>query len=178
MTSVAALLGFSKDMRAYLGRWAIGMTSSEEYVRTARQVVYKIQRAVNRSIVEGQEAEYFEDEALDSLCKTAEDNGANPARIRKRHNVMLGMQYPTLERREGDWIDVGDDFTTETLMLEEAVQDQAKVVAKHVESAETHKYFITISRRAGHRRLHLVGCFVKPSNCCEVRLCSTVTAGV
>ena len=184
VTSVAALLGFSKDMRAYLGRWAIGMTSSEEYVRTARQVVYKIQRAVNRSIVEGQEAEYFEDEALDSLCKTAEDNGANPARIRKRHNVMfgitgrhcLGMQYPTLERREGDWIDVGDDFTTETLMLEEAVQDQAKVVAKHVESAETHKYFITISRRAGHRRLHLVGCFVKPSNCCEVRLCSTVTA--
>ena len=39
LTSAAALLGFSKDMRAYLGRWAIGMTSSEEYVRTARQVV-------------------------------------------------------------------------------------------------------------------------------------------
>ena len=39
LTSVAALLGFSKDMRAYLGRWAVGMASSEEYVRTARGCV-------------------------------------------------------------------------------------------------------------------------------------------
>eukprot|EP00435_Cladocopium_sp_Y103_P056814 s2661_g19.t1 len=83
LTSVAALIGFSKDMRAYLGRWATGMTSSEEYVRTARQVVYKIQRAVNQSIVEGVTEEYFEDEALDSLCKAAENNGANPNRIRR-----------------------------------------------------------------------------------------------
>ena len=33
-----------------------------------------------------------------------------------------------------------------------------------------------MSRRAGHRWLHLVGCFVKPDNCCEVRLCNTVTS--
>ena len=69
LTSVAALLGFSKDMRAYLGRWAIGMTSSEEYVRTARQVIYKIQKAVNRSIVSGFDEEYFEDEPVSwSTC--------------------------------------------------------------------------------------------------------------
>ena len=46
-------------MRAYLGRWAIGMTSSEEYVRTARQVVYKIQQSVNRALVEGREGKYL-----------------------------------------------------------------------------------------------------------------------
>ena len=50
MTSVAAAIGFSRDERAFLGRWSMGMVSSEEYVRTSRQVVFKIQRAVNRSI--------------------------------------------------------------------------------------------------------------------------------
>ena len=185
LTSVAALLGFSKDMRAYLGRWAIGMTSSEEYVRTARQVVYKIQKAVNRSIVSGYEEEYFEDEAMTSLCKAAEDGGANPNRIKKRHTVMgnmtgrhcLGMAYPTLEVREDDWTDMGDDFGEGHVHLleEKARQDDSQ--SQKVSSAdEAQKFFITISRRGGHRRLHLVGCFVKPSNCCEVRLCNTVTA--
>ena len=32
LTSVAAALGFHKDERAYLGRWSMGMVSSEEYV--------------------------------------------------------------------------------------------------------------------------------------------------
>ena len=184
LTSVAALLGFSKDMRAYLGRWAIGMSSSEEYVRTARQVVYKIQRAVNRSIVEGLDEEYFEDDAISSLCQTAVNNGANLARIKKRHSVMtgitgrtcLGTQYPTLEVREGDWVDVGDDADVENAELEIKVQSLATEASKRVQSDETYKFFITVSRRAGHRRLHLVGCFVKPSNCCEVRLRNTVTA--
>ena len=46
LTSVAAAVGFHKDERAYLGRWSMGMVSSQEYVRTARQVVFKIQRTV------------------------------------------------------------------------------------------------------------------------------------
>ena len=184
LTSVAALLGFSRDMRAYLGRWAVGMTSSEEYVRTARQVVYKIQRAVNRSIVEGFESEYFEDDAMSSLCKAAELGGANPNRIKKRHTVMggftgrncLGMLYPTLEVRDGDWVDAGDEFADEAIELEQKVQEHALAEAKSAAAAESFKYFITVSRRAGFKRLHLVGCFVKPGNCCEVRMCNEVTA--
>ena len=183
LTSVAALLGFGRDMRAYLGRWAIGMTASEEYVRTARQVVYKIQQAVNRSLVEGREDEYFEDEAIDRLCATAEANGANPRRIRKRHTLMntltgkhcLGGVYPTLEHRQGDWEDV-QDMTDDQMALvhEKALQMEADAL-KESQSGEPPKYFVTISRRTRHRRLHLHGCFVKPSNCCEVRLCQTVT---
>eukprot|EP00435_Cladocopium_sp_Y103_P076253 s462_g84.t1 len=178
LTSVAALLGFHRDMRAYLGRWAMGMTSSEEYVRTARQVV-------NRSIAEGFEEEYFEDDAMSSLCKAAEANGANPNRIKKRHTVMgnmtgrhcLGMPYPTLEVREGDWDVIADDSIdgTQPLLEEQARVDEAQA-AKAAQVAESHKYFITVSRRAAHRRLHLAGCFVKPANCCEVHLCSVVTA--
>ena len=40
LTSVAAAIGFHRDQRAYLGRWAMGMVASEEYVRTSRQVVF------------------------------------------------------------------------------------------------------------------------------------------
>eukprot|EP00435_Cladocopium_sp_Y103_P019604 s2653_g4.t1 len=151
LTSVAALIGFNKDMRAYLGRWAIGMTSSEEYVRTARQVVYKIQRAVNQSIVEGATEEYFEDEALDSLCKAAENGGANPNRIRKRHSVLgsftgrhcLGMTYPTLEVRHGDWVDVGEDDGP-PLVFEEKARALGAEAEKRATAAESHKFFITV----------------------------------
>jgi hypothetical protein len=183
LTSVAALLGFSKDMRAYLGRWAIGMTSSEEYVRTARQVVYKIQQSVNRSLVEGREDEYFEDEAIDSLCAFAEANGANPKRIRKRHTVMnnitgrhcIGGTYPTLEARAGDWEDVQDMTDDQLALLHEKALEVTAALDEQAATGDPPKYFVTISRRAGHRRLHLSGCFVKPSNCCEVRLFQTVT---
>ena len=74
VTSVAAAIGFHRDQRAYLGRWAMRMVASEEYVRTSRQVVFTIQKAVNRSLVVGLDNEYFEDEAIDSLCKTAENS--------------------------------------------------------------------------------------------------------
>ena len=53
MTSVAAVLGFSRDQRAYLGRWSMGMVVSEEYVRTSRQVVTLIQKTVNEAVVSG-----------------------------------------------------------------------------------------------------------------------------
>ena len=184
LTSVAACLGFSKDMRAYLGRWSIGVTSSEEYVRTARQVVFRIQRAVNRSIVEGREEEYFEDEAIDSLCKAAEANGANPNRIRRRHSVMtpvsgkncLGSVFPVLVIRDEDCqvIPVIEDDTN-SVLLEEEARSALAIDSKREASTDSTKYFVTVSRRAG-QRLHLVGCFVKPSNCMEVRMTNSVTA--
>lgn len=185
LTSVAAVLGFSKDMRAYLGRWCIGMTSSEEYVRTSRQVVFKLQTAVNRAIVEGRDEEYHEDEALDSLCKAAESSGANPNRIRKRHAVMnalsgrhcLGLVYPTLVIHEDDWALAEDPADiVELPVLEDDARKMLELSSRRDTAAESSKYFVTVSRRTGHRRLHLMGCFVKPSKCCEVRLCNSVTA--
>ena len=89
MTSIAAVLGFHRDQRAFLGRWAIGMTSSEEYVRTSRQIVFSIQKAVNRSLVEGREVEYFDSDAIDSLAAAAAAMGFNPLRIKKRHSIIM-----------------------------------------------------------------------------------------
>lgn len=183
LTSIAALLGFPKDMRAYLGRWLIGMTAAEGYVRTARQVVYKIQKAVNRSIVTGRDDEYFEDEAIDSLCKSAELSGANPARIRKRHVIMnnstgrmcLGGFYPTLDVHDDGWdIIHGDPDDESNLELDLKAREIGGSLLEKTDDS-SYKYFVTVSRRVGHRRLHLTGCFVKPSNCCEVRLCNSIT---
>ena len=171
MTSVAAVLGFSRDQRAYLGRWTMGMVSSEEYVRTSRQVVTLIQKTVNEAIVSGHPGVYREDEVIEALCSEASSGGANPARIRKRHTVMnemtgkycLGGFYPTLDVSEVDDVEVVDD-TPELDELDALIDRQPPLLEPKVS-----KYFITISRRTAFRRLHMSGCFVKPSHCMEVR---------
>ena len=153
--------------------WTMGMTSSEEYVRTSRQVVHKIQRAVNRSLVEGREEPYFEDEAIQKLCDTAEAAGANPNRIKKRHTVLsnwsgrnsLGGIYPTLEVFDDDVQDHDESLEAQAALAASV----AKICEKDAAAAtKVTKYFITISRRSALRRLHLTGCFVKPDRCCEV----------
>ena len=138
LTSVAAAIGFHKDQRAYLGRWAMGMVASEEYVRTSRQVVFTIQKAVNRSIVTGFDQEYFEDEAIDRLCKAAEDSGANRNRIRKKHMVCsslsgkfcLGGTFPTLEVLPDDWFEIGeneeDELTLAANILDQKTRDRLR----------------------------------------------------
>ena len=171
MTSVAAVLGFNRDQRAFLGRWAMGMTSSEEYVRTSRQVVFMIQKAVNRSLVEGREVEYFDSDAIDSLAAAASAMGFNPLRIKKRHTVMndlsgrncLGGTYPD------DWEEVPESLHSAQDLVD-SIND--KLDQKKPEIPP--KYFVTVSRRQGFRRLHLSGCFVRPSRCLEVRTCNEV----
>ena len=168
LTSVAAALGFHKDERAYLGRWSMGMVSSEEYVRTSRQVVFKIQREVNRALVEGSAVPFHEDENIDRLADFAAESGAN----KKRHTVLvpylekvsLGGVYPTLEVMPGDW---DPDTHGET---EEAIAGQiaAQSLKESMVQSGPSKFFITVSRRAGLKRLHLTGCFVRPDRCCEV----------
>ena len=148
------------------------MVSSEEYVRTSRQVVFKIQREVNKALVEGSNEPFHEDENIDRLADYAAEAGTNKNRIRKRHTVLvpylekvsLGGVYPTLEVLPGDW---DPDTHGET---EEAVADQiaSQTLKESLAKASETKYFITVSRRAGLRRLHLSGCFVRPDRCFEV----------
>ena len=153
MTSVAAVLGFHRDQRAFLGRWAIGMTSSEEYVRTSRQVVFSIQKAVNRSLLEGREVEYFDSDAIDSLAAAAAAMGFNPLRIKKRHSIMndltgrncLGGTYPALQiEREvlDDWEEIPD-----TLHEVEVMVDSISEGLDRKKPEMGSKFFVTVSRR-------------------------------
>ena len=177
MTSVAAVIGFSRDERAFLGRWSMGSVAAEEYVRTSRQVVFKIQRAVNRTLVEGGPEDFFEDELIGKFGKFAEDHGANPTRIARRHKVLsnvsgkncLGGIYPTLEVETKD-LDLVEDFIDEG--QEEAVARFAQMESFHL--AKESKYFVIVSRRAGLKRLHMSGCHVKPGRCLEALYLDTV----
>jgi len=145
----------------------MGMVASEEYVRTSRQIVFTIQKAVNKAIVCGMDQVYFEDEAIDRLCKTAESSGANPNRIKKRHTVMghltgkhcLGGVFPTLEVMPDDFFLVGENDDDE-LTLAATIQEQK--AKGEMSEGKTTKFFVTIFRRTGFKRLHLTGCFVNP----------------
>eukprot|EP00435_Cladocopium_sp_Y103_P007722 s5258_g2.t1 len=142
---------------------------------------FRIQKAVNRCLVEGKDEAYFEDEAIQRLCDAAESSGANPNRIRKRHSPMsmwtgrhcLGGVYPTLEILEDDWQEPEDiDESDASLLGAVAAITEKGTSSKPQES----KYFITISRRTCLRRLHLNGCFVKPDRCCEVLFTDSVSS--
>eukprot|EP00435_Cladocopium_sp_Y103_P026310 s3677_g6.t1 len=130
---------------------------------------------------EGKDEAYFEDEAIQRLCDAAENSGANPNRIRKRHSLMsmwtgrhcLGGVYPTLEILEDDWQEPEDaDESAASLLGAVAAISEKGASSKPQES----KYFITISRRTCLRRLHLSGCFVKPDRCCEVLFTDSVSS--
>lgn len=154
----------------------MGMASSEEYVRTSRQVIFSIQKSVNEVLVTGRPSEYLEDESIEALVTTATSMGMNAGRIRKRHVVMqdltgkhcLGGIFPTLTLPADDWALV-EDFVEDgreelTLKAIQHTADEEKVLKTQMNC----KYFITVTRRTGFRRLHLNGCFVQPDKCREV----------
>ena len=82
--------------------------------------------------------------------------------------MCLGTLYPTLVLDE-DGPEIVDD-TPEDHQLEALA---AKHAGQHGMASEP-KYFITFSRRASFRRLHLTGCFVKAAQCAEVRFADEV----
>ncbi|CAK9076007.1 unnamed protein product [Durusdinium trenchii] len=113
----------------------------------------------------GVQSDFFEDELIGKFGKFAEDHGANPTRIARRHKVLsnvsgkncLGGIYPTLEVETKD-LDLVEDFIDEG--QEEAVARFAQMESFHL--AKESKYFVIVSRRAGLKRLHMSGCHVKP----------------
>ncbi|CAE7351564.1 unnamed protein product [Symbiodinium sp. CCMP2592] len=157
LTSAAAVLGWSKDQRDFLGRWLIGGSGSADYTRTSREVVRRIQIGVCRAIVTGQGGEYQEIEALEELKAYVDERGGSGALARRRHDIFrtvggarcLGNKWPVIELDDAD-----------------ASEEEEAAEALTVEGSAT-KYFISISRKTGHRRLHLNGCdtYLTDSQC-------------
>lgn len=87
----------------------------------------------------------------------------------------IGGVFPTLEVNPGDWDIIGENIEEDRMALDAMVSAQTTTVEKRVADEKSFQYFITISRRTSFRRLHLVGCFVKPSRCCDVRLVNEVS---
>ena len=167
LTSVAAAVGVSKDDRDFLGRWMIARAKgSAEYTRTSRAVVQSIQETVCRTLLSGDGGNYIEDECLDELKRFLDDQGASGSLARRRHDIMkrsegrrhLGLKWPPIELEDDE---PSGDETDE--VPEGPVEGSAK-------------YFIAVSKKSGHRRLHLNGpCHVKPYHCSSVSFVNEVS---
>ena len=114
----------------------------------------------------GEGGEYNEDEAIAEMKSFVDERGGSGTLVRRRHSVMkqiegvrqLGLKWPVL----GPFPSADPD-------------DLAEPSAEAVTEPDR-KYFISISRKTGHRRLHLNGpCHVKPHRCMKVVFSDTVT---
>lgn len=121
--------------------------------------------------------EYMEDEAVDALVSSAVSFGMNATRIRKRHVMMsnltgkvcLGGLFPTMQIPIDEWAVLEDFVEDGQEALELKAVEHSKQVENMTKAQMDCRYFITVTRRTGLRRLHLNGCFVHPENCREVR---------
>ena len=164
-TQAAAAIGIGKERRDYLGRWAIGRVGSHAYLHTSRQVVEKVQQEILASL--RAEGGYNEDELLDDFKEFAEKQGLVGFRVRRRHKVLpLSKLEPCLMLAE----DSDDSLADEDLCQRRLAAEGPLVLEPQaVAVGDSPRYYITISRRNGFRRLHMSGaCPVQAWKCQEM----------
>ena len=151
-------------------------------MHTSRQIVLKVQEAVNKAIVQGSPS-YGESELMEDFGCFLVTKGRSPADWVRHHavwkkidgNLQLGGQWPTIEV---DYVDGG--------LLEEQPQPQSgDTMAEGLEETEgeatleSAPFFVTISRHSCFRRPHKVGsCNILPWACHKVEYLARVVAGV
>jgi len=166
MPVITAAIGCPKADRDFLGRWAIGRVGSNAYMLTSRQIVERLQQAVVTSLLDD-DPEYIEDELLDEVRTFADENGLVGHRMRRRHSVVRVRNYmeEEVERPDSDNELISDDQVA--LHREEAFTNWT-VDNDDQNETEVPVYFITISRRTGFKRLHVVGaCQIQRERCQE-----------
>ena len=162
LNQAALALGTPKEKRDYLGRWSIGRTGSNAYVHTARQIVETVQIDVVKALTLGN-AVIDETELLDQISQFAEDHNLVGHRLRRRHTQNLVRELQSLDPQEPD-TDVEEEVTTDHAPIAHDLKagldlDSGKPAAR---------YFVTVSRRTGLRRLHAHHkCPVRSQRCLE-----------
>jgi hypothetical protein len=138
----------------------VGRTGSNAYIHTARQVVETIQLDVMKALTTGS-AEIDETELLDQVTQFADDHGLIGHRIRRRHTQQLTRDMPVLHSEEPDTDPETENVDEHELgkAVEELDKPEGRVVSK---------YFVTVSRRTGLRRLHAhFKCPVRSQRCLD-----------
>ena len=159
LNQAALALNISKERRDFLGRWSIGKSGSNAYIHTARQVVEEVQHQVVSSLVDGT-ACIDESELLDELAKFSDEHNTVGHRIRRRHAQQLHRDL-----QQGPF-DEGESGAEEPdVDLPVASEDHFQALQPQGSQA---KYFVTVSRRTGVRRLHAYfKCPVRTHRCLE-----------
>ena len=183
LPSISAAIGVPKEQRDFVGRWHVNLHQSSDYIHTSRQIVIEIQEKVNRSICEGgpgfDESELIEEYGEFLRAARSED----PIEWKRRHQFMkhavdgpcLGVKWPALPLEN-----LIDEAYNEGLQVDETQEAQETIVSDVSESRdEGAAFFVSVSRRAGFRRLHRVnGCGIKPWACHKVEWIKEVREGV
>eukprot|EP00435_Cladocopium_sp_Y103_P067033 s408_g29.t1 len=161
LNQAALSLGVPKERRDYLGRWAIGRTGSNAYIHTSRQVVESMQLEVVKALTTGS-AEIDETELLEEITQFADTHGLVGHRVRRRHTQQLDRQIAPLQALESE---------SEVEIEEDSGTHQQPEVCEPVEvqpTGQSARFFVTVSRRTGLRRLHAHNrCPVKSQRCLE-----------
>eukprot|EP00439_Symbiodinium_sp_Y106_P029107 s7427_g3.t1 len=92
-SSVASAAGVERERRAYLGRWHV-VESSDEYVRTAWQVVTGLQRLIIVTLCKA--SSELMDFGLDALDERMQERGAPKEKRDLLQNTWLGKGAPAL----------------------------------------------------------------------------------
>lgn len=162
MAQASASIGCAREDRDFLGRWCIGKVGSNAYLLTSRQIVERLQHEVFESFFH-RGKQYDEGELLEDVKEFADKHELVGHRIRRRHKVV-----PVKTSTQSGVVSMMDpDTENEEIDDQESAERQDEIEA---EANVGHgKYFITVSRRTGFRRLHVVGsCHVKAERCQQV----------
>ncbi|CAE7357217.1 unnamed protein product [Symbiodinium sp. CCMP2592] len=162
LSSVGAAIDVDPRELDYLGRWKVGGEGSATYIRTSRQVVHRLQSHIACSLVTGQPKHYIEVDSIKALTDYAAKAGESESQVRRRHTLLEGSKG-----LGGSW---------PTLALEVGVAAPPSPVEQVSMPGSRGNYFIVTSRTTGLRRLHMLGCYVKPENCYDVKFVNHVGA--
>eukprot|EP00434_Breviolum_minutum_P013170 symbB.v1.2.011607.t2/scaffold783.1/size170700/1 len=138
-----------------------------------RQIVERLQHEVFESFFH-RGKQYDEGELLEDVKDFADKHELIGHRIRRRHKVVplksalqsgvVSVMDPDTESEEIDDVEV-EKGKVLAFVQDAEKQDDGDVISSGVQG----KYFITVSRRTGFRRLHVVGsCHVKAERCQQV----------
>ena len=181
LPSVSAAIGVSKEQRDFVGRWHVNLHQSSDYIHTSRQIVMEIQDKVNKSICEGGPG-YDESEVIDEYGEFLKARSEDPIEWKRRHQFMkraddgpcLGVKWPVLPME-----------SVEAEAYQEGIQGHDWQEVKETTGSDRHEdqmgvasFFVSVSRRAGFRRLHRInGCGIKPWACHKVEWIKEVREG-
>lgn len=150
LPSVSAAINSDKDRRDYLGRWAVGLHQSSDYVRASRQIVTNIQLEVSKAICTGVPP-FDESELLKEFWEYLEARGVTPGEWVPGHQVWrqangvpsIGMTWPTVDQTtlEGEVLTVMDPSADPLGEPEVGPEDETSKLEP--------LYFVVISRRSG-----------------------------
>ena len=103
----------------------------------------------------GQPKQYIEVEAIKAVTDYANQVGESESQVRRRHIIFDGSK--------------GLGGTWPTLHVEAEAAAPPSPDVQEVAMGDRGQYFVVTSRTTGLRRLHMVGCYVKPENCYHVK---------